>query len=126
MNIPEALLYSKDHEWAKVEGDVATVGITDYAQGEMGDIVFVEMPQVGDTVSQSQSCGSLEAVKTVADIFSPFSGEVVEINEALEADPQLINQSPYDEGWIYKIKLSNSDEKEQLLTASDYEALLNS
>ena len=126
MNIPETLLYSKDHEWAKIEGDIATVGITDYAQGEMGDIVFVEMPEVGAAVEQSQACGSIEAVKTVADIYCPFSGDVVEINDALEADPQLINQSPYADGWIVKIKISNPDEKDNLLSSADYEALLNS
>lgn len=124
MQIPENLLYTENHEWVLVEGDTATVGITDYAQGELGDIVFVEFPAVGDAVSQGTTCTTLEAVKTVADVYAPVSGEVVEINADLESDPQLINQDVYGSGWILKIKMSDASEKDSLLTPDKYESLL--
>lgn len=125
MSIPASLLYSEDHEWARIEGDTAVVGITDYAQGELGDIVFVEMPEPGSTTSQQAACGSIEAVKAVSDILAPLSGEVIEINTALEDNPSLINEDPYGEGWIFKIQLSDPSEKETLLSADDYEAQIS-
>ena len=124
MNIPAELKYSKDHEWARIEGDIATVGITDYAQNELGDIVYVELPEVGTQVEQGKSFGTVEAVKAVSDLFAPLSGEVVAVNEKLNDSPELVNQDPYGEGWMIKIKMSNPDEVEQLLSKEDYEALL--
>jgi len=124
MNIPENLLYTKEHEWVALEGDVATVGITDYAQGELGDIVFVELPKKGDATAAMTSCGSIEAVKAVADINAPFSGEVTEVNSGLESDPQLINQDPYGQGWMLKIKLTDIQEKDQLLSSDAYKELI--
>lgn len=125
MDIPKSLLYTENHEWALIDDDVATVGITDYAQGELGDIVFVEFPNVGDEVSKSDFCASLEAVKTVAEVFAPVSGEIVEINTILEDEPQLINSDPYEDGWIFKIKISNPEEQSQLLPADQYQALID-
>lgn len=124
MNVPEDLRYTKDHEWARVEDDIAVIGITDYAQGELGDIVYVEMPSIGETTIQFKPCGSIEAVKAVSDIYAPVSGEVIDVNDALESNPQLVNQSAFGEGWILKIKLSDSAEMDNLLTAKDYKALL--
>ncbi len=124
MEIPEDLLYTEEHEWIYVEGDTAIVGITDYAQGELGDVVFVELPQVGDHVQQMEPFGSIEAVKTVSDIFAPVSGEVVEVNSNLEDSPQLINQDPYGEGWIIKIKMSDIKETEGLLTPDEYHNMI--
>lgn len=124
MDIPENLLYTKEHEWVTIEGDVAAVGITDYAQGELGDIVFVELPKKGDATQAMTSCGSIEAVKAVADINAPLSGEVTEVNSDLESDPQLINQDPYGKGWILKIKLTDIKEKDQLLSAAAYKELI--
>ncbi len=121
MNIPAELKYTKDHEWAKVEGDVVTVGITDYAQGELGDVVFVEMPEPGSEVGKDDAFGTIEAVKAVADLFSPVSGEVVEINEALEDAPETINSDPYGAGWILKIKISDAAELNDLMDAAAYE-----
>ena len=120
MDIPEDLQYTEEHEWVLVEDDVATLGITDFAQGELGDVVFVEMPQVGDLVQQMEPFGTIEAVKTVADLFAPISGEVVEVNTLLEDSPHLINEDPYGEGWIIKIKFSDQLEIEGLLSADDY------
>jgi glycine cleavage system H protein len=120
MNIPTNLKYTEDHEWVKVEGDVATVGITDYAQKELGDIVFVEVETVGEELSQGDTFGTIEAVKTVADIFMPISGEVIEKNEELVDTPENINNDPYEKGWIIKIKVSNPDELNNLLSADDY------
>jgi glycine cleavage system H protein len=120
MNIPTNLKYTEDHEWVKVEGDVATVGITDYAQKELGDIVFVEVETVGEELSQGDTFGTIEAVKTVADIFMPISGEVIEKNEELVDAPENINNDPYEKGWIIKIKVSNLDELNNLLSADDY------
>ncbi len=124
MNIPADLKYSKDHEWARIEGDVAVVGITDYAQNELGDIVYVELPEVGTQVEQGKTFGTIEAVKAVSDLFAPVSGEVVEVNEKLNDSPELVNQDPYGEGWMIKIKMSNPDEVNNLLSKEDYEALL--
>ncbi len=124
MNIPADLKYSKDHEWARIEGDVAVVGITDYAQNELGDIVYVELPEVGTQVEQGKTFGTIEAVKAVSDLFAPVSGEVVEVNEKLNDSPELVNQDPYGEGWMIKIKMSNPDEVKNLLSKEDYEALL--
>ena len=124
MNIPEDLRYSKEHEWVRLEGDVATIGITDYAQGELGDIVFVEVDTIGDTVATEEVFGTIEAVKTVSDMFSPLAGEVIEFNERLEDDPELVNTDPYNEGWIVKFKVSDASEVEGLLSAADYAALI--
>jgi len=120
MNIPEELLYTKDHEWARIEGDVAVVGITDFAQSELGDIVYLDVPSVGEMLSKGEKFGDIEAVKTVAEAYMPVSGEVVEFNEALESAPELVNASPYDEGWIIKIKFSDPSEFDTLLKAEEY------
>ncbi len=125
MNLPEDLRYSQDHEWIKVEGDVATIGITDYAQSELGDIVFVEVPTVGETLSKGDTLGTIEAVKTVADVYMPVDGEVLEMNADLESTPELINQDPYGKGWIARIKLSDPAQLEELLTADKYKELIN-
>ena len=124
MNIPEDLHYTKEHEWAKVDGDIATIGITDYAQGELGDIVFIEFPQVGDATKQMEACASIEAVKAVTDFYAPVSGEVVEVNSALESDPQLVNKDPYGEGWLLKVKISDPGELDNLMSAEDYKKLV--
>ncbi len=124
MNIPEDLKYTKDHEWARIDGEIATVGITDFAQSELGDIVYVELPEVGAQTTQNESFGTIEAVKAVSDLFAPLSGEVVEVNEALADQPELINKDPYGEGWIIKIKMSNPDEVANLLSKEQYEELI--
>ncbi len=116
--------YSNDHEWCRVEGAVAVIGITDYAQSQLGDIVFVDVPTVGETIEANEVFGSIEAVKTVSDAFSPVSGEVIEFNEAVEADSSLVNKDPYGEGWLIKIKMSNPAEVDALLDAAAYEALI--
>ncbi len=123
-NIPADLKYSDDHEWCRVEGEYAYVGITDFAQSELGDIVFVDVPCVGETLAAGDIFGSIEAVKTVSDAFLPVSGEVVEFNAAVEADPSLVNSDPYGEGWMVKLLLSNPAEVEALLSAEDYQALI--
>ncbi len=120
MLVPEGLFYTKDHEWARIEGDVAYVGITDFAQNELGDIVFLDVPTVGEMLSAGEKFGDIEAVKTVAEAYMPVSGEVVEFNEALESAPELVNASPYDEGWIIKIKFSDPSEFDTLLKAEEY------
>ena len=122
MNIPSQLLYTKDHEWVKIEGDTATVGITDFAQGELGDIVYVEIETIGETFSSEEVFGSVEAVKTVSDLMMPVSGEVLSLNEALEATPELINTDPYGAGWLVKIKVE--DQGAHLLSAEDYGVLI--
>jgi glycine cleavage system H protein len=122
--IPTDLRYTKEHEWVKVEGNVATIGITDYAAGELGDVVFVEMPKVGAKVQQMKAFGTIEAVKAISDLFSPISGEVFEINQEVTNEAAVINQDPYGHGWIIKIKYSNAGELDALLSAADYEALL--
>jgi glycine cleavage system H protein len=125
MNIPQNLLYTKDHEWVRIEGDTAVVGITDYAQGELGDVVFVQLPSVGAKVQQGQSIGSIEAVKAVADIYSPISGEIAEINPVLNDNPETMNQEPYGKGWVARIKPSNlAAERANLLDAAAYSALV--
>ncbi len=120
MLVPEDLFYTKDHEWARIEGDVAYVGITDFAQSELGDIVFLDVPTVGEMLSAGEKFGDIEAVKTVAEAYMPVSGEVVEFNDALESAPELVNASPYDEGWIIKIKFSDPSEFDTLLKAEEY------
>ncbi len=121
---PTNLLYTKEHEWVKIEGEVATIGITDYAQGQLGDIVYVELPAVGATTTQMQPFGTVEAVKAVSDLFAPLSGTVLEVNPALAEKPELINQDCYGEGWMIKLKISNPGERQALLAASDYEKLI--
>jgi len=125
MNLPENLKYTKDHEWIRVEGNDVFVGITDFAQGELGDIVFVEVETVEDTLDKDEVFGTIEAVKTVSDMMMPLSGEIVEFNEKLEDTPELINTDPYDNGWIIKIALSDASEIDGLLSATEYGALIN-
>jgi glycine cleavage system H protein len=125
MNIPAELKYTKDHEWVKIEGDVAIVGITEFAQSELGDIVYVEIETIGETLNQEEVFGSVEAVKTVSDLFMPVSGEILEFNDALEANPELVNSDPYGEGWMIKVKLSDSSQYDQLLDAATYEGLIH-
>lgn len=120
MSIPNDLAYTKEHEWIRVEGDIATIGITDWAQGELGDIVFVELPQVGDKTEIGSSFGTIEAVKAVSDLYAPISGTVTEVNPVLEDDPMAINRDAFGEGWLIKIELSKPNELEQLLDASAY------
>jgi len=124
MHIPAELKYTKDHEWARIEGDVATVGITDYAQSELGDIVFVELPEVGKKTKQSDSFGTIEAVKAVSDLFAPLSGEIIEINHHLSDQPEVINKDPYGAGWLVKIKVNNKSEISKLLDKTKYEELI--
>ena len=124
MELKENLKYTKEHEWVRVEDDIATVGITDYAQGELGDIVFVELPQVGSKVEQMKPFGVIEAVKAVSDIYSPLSGEVTEVNTRLENEAGIINQDPYDRGWFVKIKMSDPKELENLLSLEGYRKLI--
>jgi glycine cleavage system H protein len=125
MNIPQNLKYTKDHEWVRVEGDVAIIGITDFAQHELGDIVYVEIETIGETLSQEEVFGSVEAVKTVSDLFMPLTGEIILFNESLENNPELVNTDPYGEGWMIKVKYSNINELDALLDKIAYEALLN-
>lgn len=125
MNTPTNLKYSEDHEWIRVEGDEAYVGITDFAQSQLGDIVFVDVTSVGETLAAHEVFGTIEAVKTVSDAFLPVGGEVLEFNDALEADPALVNTDPYGEGWMVKIRMTDPAELEALLSAEDYEALVN-
>ncbi|MEQ8905576.1 glycine cleavage system protein GcvH [Ekhidna sp.] len=120
MNIPSDLLYTKDHEWVKIDGDIATVGVTDFAQGELGDIVYVEIETEGESLDAGEVFGSVEAVKTVSDLFMPLSGEVIEVNEGLESNPEAVNSDPYGEGWMIKIKIS--DKGDHLISAEDYKA----
>ncbi|TCN68858.1 glycine cleavage system protein GcvH [Acetobacteroides hydrogenigenes] len=125
MNIPSNLKYTKDHEWILVEGDVATIGITDFAQGQLGDIVFVEIETEGEMLDREEVFGTIEAVKTVSDAFMPITGEVVEVNGALADQPDSINKDPYGAGWMIKVKVANPAELEDLLTAEQYGALIN-
>ncbi len=124
MNFPENLKYSKDHGWIKVESDTAVVGITDFAQSELGEIVYVDINTEGDTLDKDAVFGSIEAVKTVSDLFMPAGGEVLEVNAELEDRPELVNQSPYNDGWIIKIKLTDAGELDELLSAADYRNLV--
>ncbi len=123
MNFPENLLYTKDHEWVSIDGDIATVGITDFAQGELGDIVFVEIDTVGETLTNGSIFGSVEAVKTVSDLYMPVNGEILEFNDGLEADPAIVNSEPYGAGWMVRVKLSDTS-REGLLTAAEYKELI--
>jgi len=124
MNIPSELKYTKDHEWIKIDDDVATVGITDFAQSELGDIVYVEVETLDETLDAEEVFGTVEAVKTVSDLFMPLSGEIIEFNEALEDEPEQVNTDPYGKGWMIKIKLSDVSQVEDLLTADDYSNLI--
>ncbi|PWL39291.1 glycine cleavage system protein GcvH [Flagellimonas aquimarina] len=124
MNIPAELKYTKDHEWIKIDGDIATVGITDFAQGELGDIVYVEVETLDETLEKDEVFGTVEAVKTVSDLFLPLSGEIVEFNEALEDEPEKVNTDPYGEGWMIKIKVSDTSEVDTLMSDEDYKALI--
>lgn len=124
MNFPENILYTAEHEWIRVEGDEAYVGITDYAQSELGEIVFVDVPTLGETVGQGEVFGSIEAVKTVSDMNMPATGEVLEVNGALDAQPELVNNDPYGEGWIIRIALKDAAELDNLMNASAYQATL--
>lgn len=125
MNIPSELKYTKDHEWIKIEGDVATVGITDFAQGELGDIVYVEVETVDETLDAEEVFGTVEAVKTVSDLFLPLSGEIIEFNKNLEDEPEKVNTDPYGEGWMIKLKFSDASQVDDLLSAEDYKALIS-
>lgn len=124
MNFPSDLKYTKDHEWVKISGDEATVGITDFAQRELGDIVYVDISTVGETVEKEAIFGTVEAVKTVSDLFMPLSGEVLEMNKDIDSAPESVNNDPYGKGWMIKIKLSNMDETKELLSADDYKKLI--
>ncbi|MGB0304288.1 MAG: glycine cleavage system protein GcvH [Flavobacteriaceae bacterium] len=124
MNIPTNLKYTKDHEWVAVDGDVATIGITDFAQGELGDIVYVEVETLDETLAMEEVFGTVEAVKTVSDLFLPVSGEIIEFNEALESEPEAVNSDPYGAGWMIKIKMSDPAELDDLLSDADYAALI--
>jgi glycine cleavage system H protein len=124
MSIPNNLKYTKDHEWISIDGDIATIGITAFAQGELGDIVYVEIESEGETMDREEVFGSVEAVKTVSDLFMPLSGEITEFNEALEGAPETVNSDPYEGGWMIKIKLSNPSEVEELMSAEAYTELI--
>jgi glycine cleavage system H protein len=120
---PPDLLFSKEHEWVRIDGDSATIGITDYAQNALGDIVYVELPKAGSTIQQFSNVGVVESVKAVSDLFTPMSGEVIEVNGGLENDPSAVNREPYAAGWLFKIRVANSDEAKSLLSAAEYEKL---
>jgi glycine cleavage system H protein len=124
MNIPSELKYTKDHEWVKIEGDTATVGITDFAQGELGDIVYVEVETLDETLDKDEVFGTVEAVKTVSDLFLPLSGEIIEFNQELEGNPEDVNTDPYGKGWMIKIKIRDSSEIDSLLSEADYKELV--
>jgi len=124
MSVPENLLYTKDHEWVRTEGDVVVIGITHHAQDQLGDVVFVEMPQVGDTMTLNDTFGTVESVKAVSDLFAPLSGEVSEINEGLEDAPESVNSDPYGAGWMVKVRLSDAGQMEQLLSPAAYSELI--
>jgi glycine cleavage system H protein len=121
---PEDLAYTKDHEWVRVEKDIIVVGITDYAQEQLGDVVYVELPEVGSQITQFEACGTIESVKTVSDLYAPISGEVVRINEALDETPELINAEPYGAGWIVEIRIKDKGELENLLPSEEYETVI--
>lgn len=124
MNIPAGLKYTQDHEWIRVEGETAIVGITDFAQGELGDVVFVEIETEGETLDKGETFGTVEAVKTVSDLFMPVGGEIVEVNPALADEPELVNKDPYNKGWMIKVKITNAAEIDELLSADDYQKML--
>ena len=121
MNVPKDLKYTKDHEWIKIDGEIATIGITDFAQGELGDIVYVEVDTIDETLEKEEVFGTVEAVKTVSDLFMPISGKIIEFNESLEANPEKVNEDPYNEGWMIKLKVSDLSEMDNLLSAEDYQ-----
>lgn len=125
MNIPSELKYTKDHEWVKIEGDIATVGITDFAQGELGDIVYVEVETLDETLEAEEIFGTVEAVKTVSDLFIPVSGEIIEFNESLEDEPEKVNSDPYGEGWMVKIKMTDESQVDSLLDSDAYKAIIS-
>lgn len=124
MALPQGLLFSKDHEWVRIDGDLAVVGITDYAQNSLGDIVYVELPKPGAHVQQFGNIGVVESVKAVSDLFTPVSGDVTEVNDALERDPAAVNRDPYGDGWFLKVRLKDTGETKQLLSSSEYEKLI--
>lgn len=126
MNLPKELKYTVDHEWIRIEGDIATVGVTDFAQGELGDIVYVDVDTEDETLDKDEVFGTVEAVKTVSDLFMPLTGEVIEFNEQLEDEPELVNTDPYGDGWMIKIKFSNPEEVESLLSADAYKEAIAS
>jgi glycine cleavage system H protein len=124
MNVPENLLYTKDHEWLRLEGNTGYIGVTDFAQGELGDVVFIEIETVGETLDKEEVFGTIEAVKTVSDMFMPVSGEILEVNPALEETPDVVNKDPYGKGWMVKIKITDPSQTAGLLTAEQYKAML--
>ena len=124
MAVPNELKYSKEHEWVKVEGNVATIGITEYAQSELGDIVFVELPETDDEINEGDTFGSVESVKTVSELYAPISGKVVEVNEELEDSPESVNESPYEKAWMVKVEISDESQLEALLTAEKYSEMI--
>lgn len=124
MNIPDNLLYTKDHEWVQAEGEIAIIGITDYAQKELGDIVYIEVDTVGESLAKEETFGTIEAVKTVSDLFMPVAGEIIEMNETLESQPDLVNKDPYGQGWIIRIKISDASDLNDLLTSAQYREII--
>ncbi len=124
MNIPQSLKYTKEHEWVREDGDTVTVGITDHAQGELGDIIFVEFPEIGQKIQRDEPIGTIEAVKTVADLFAPISGTVTEINETLDDSPESVNQDPYGDGWMVKVSVSEAGELDNLMSAGQYQEMI--
>ncbi len=124
MAVPSELKYSKEHEWVKVEGQTATIGITDFAQSELGDIVFVELPEAEDELTEGETFGSVESVKTVSELYSPVLGKVIEVNEGLEDEPEAVNESPYEKAWMVKVELSDESQLDALLSAADYEQMI--
>jgi len=124
MNIPEDLMFTKDHEWVKITDDIVTIGVTDFAQGELGDVVFIEVETVDEELDKEEAFGTIEAVKTVSDLFMPVSATVMEFNEALETNPELVNKDPYGEGWIVKVKIKDPEELKELLTADQYKEIV--
>ena len=125
MNLPKELKYTKEHEWIKVDGNIATIGITDFAQGELGDIVYIEIDSIGNELNVSEIFGTVEAVKTVSDLFMPIKGTVLEINSNIESTPEIVNEDPYDKGWIIKIEISENRDIENLLSANDYRKMID-
>jgi glycine cleavage system H protein len=126
MNVPSNLKYTKDHEWILIDGDIATVGVTDFAQGELGDIVYVEVETLNETLDKDEVFGTVEAVKTVSDLFLPLSGEIIEFNDGLESEPEIVNSDPYGEGWMIKIRFSNPEETDDLLDDEAYKEIIGS
>ncbi|WP_213974732.1 glycine cleavage system protein GcvH [Tepidanaerobacter acetatoxydans] len=124
MEFPSDLKYHKEHTWVKIEDDIATIGITDHAQNALGEILFVDLPEVGETITQGETFGTVESAKVASDLYAPISGEIIEVNEELDDDPELVNNSPYENGWMIKVKIKNPDEQDNLLSSSDYEKSL--